>query len=87
MPEEITGYYVDLDTDSDNIDSVNEIEVGMSASDYSGTDTALLNGETDTHYPTIEWYANTAIESVVVNGSGVEVKVLIGGHHPIPRPK
>lgn len=78
----ITGYYIDLPTGSNSIGVNGEEEVPLST--YTA---GMVTAETDTHYGLVEWDNSTAIVSAMVNGNPVEVQTLIGGHHPVARPK
>lgn len=86
MPEEITGYYVDLPEGAANI-SVNGGET-MTLEQYAqSTASVTYTPETPTEYGGFEWDNSTAIESVVVDGEPVQINELLGGAHRPTRPK
>lgn len=82
--QDITGYYIDIPEGGQMIDSINGDHVGATVDQYTG---ATYTAETSTHYGLLEWDNTTAIEEIYIDGQPVNVQSLIGGQHPIARPK
>lgn len=78
----ITGYYIDIPEGGQMISVNGAEEVAVDS-----VPNAAYTAETETHYGLIEWGADVEIEEVEVDGNPVEVQTLIGGTHPVAKPK
>lgn len=78
--------YVELTEVTDNVTSVNEEVIDLPADQYAtSANNALIDNDTPETYPDLVF--KYEVESVEINGSPVDVKPLIAGHHPVARPR
>lgn len=78
--------YVELTETSDEVTSVDEQLIEQPASEYAiESNNAQIDNDTETTYPDLVF--KYEVTSVEINGTPVDVKPLIAGHHPPARPR